>query len=240
MMTAVKQRANIENLVLPANSVIIESELRGYVNEAVQELYDLLIASRGVEYNRKDFVFTTFGNQAVYPLPSDFYSLISCDLQLGANVVLSALPYMEFERNHYRVYSGWYWTTPVKYRLLGNPDTSGATLQSQMISFIPAPSSITTVVLHYFPVFRKFLTDGTEDANVFDGVGGWEGHVIWNVAAMCLEKLKQDSGFARAQVEKYTARIEALAPDRHAGDPERVHDSLNDIDGGAFGFSGLC
>jgi hypothetical protein len=239
-MTSAIQRAGIENLVAETNSVITKPELRGYFNEALAETYDLLIAARAQEFYRKDFVFTTTGNQAVYPLPSDFYELLSVDIQLGANVVLSAKPYMESERNAYRVYSGWFYYTPVMFRLLGNPDTTGATLQAPMISFIPAPSTLTEVVLHYMPAFRVFLTDGSEDKNVFDGVNAWEGHAIWNVAAMCLEKLKQDSGFARAQVERYTKRIEALAPDRHAGDPERVHDSLSDIDGGAFGWNGLA
>jgi hypothetical protein len=237
MLTAAQQRSNIENLVLAANSVITLPEMRGYFNEALQETYDLIVQARGQEWYRKSYTFQTTSNQSGYPIPADLYQLISVDINLGGNLFLTARPYMESERNAFRWLSAWFYDTPVYFRLQGTPDSTGANLAPSNINFIPSPNSNFAVTLNYYPVFRPFLTDGTEDNNVFDGINGWEGHAIWAVTAICLEKLKQDSSFARAQVEKFTQRIEALAPDRHAGDPERVHDTLT---GGndAFGFTG--
>ena len=236
MLTSVQQRANIENLVLAANSVITLPELRGYINEGIQELYDLLVECRGPEWFRKSYTFNTTSNQSGYATPSDLYNLISVDINLGGNLFITARPYMEAERNAFRWNSAWYYDTPVYFRLQGTPDSTGANLAPSNINFIPSPNSNFAVTLNYVPAFRPFLTDGTEDGNVFDGVSGWEGLPIWAVTAICLEKLKQDSSFARAQVEKYTRRIEALGNDRQAGDAERVHDTLNA--GTMSGFSG--
>lgn len=239
MITGVLQRANLENLVAESNSVITLPEIRGYLVEATQELYDILISARGQEHYRASYTFNTESNRTSYPLPQNFYQLLSVDINLGGNLYLSARPYNEWERNAFKWIPGWYYNTPVYFRMLGVPDSTGANLQPGMINFIPSPNSAFQVTLNYYPVFRPWLLDGTEDSNVFDGVNGWHGHAIWNVAAVCLEKLKQDSSFARAQVAKYTQRIEALAPDRHAGDAERVHDSLASNDG-TFGFSGYA
>jgi hypothetical protein len=235
MLTSVLQRANLENLVQDANSVILKSEVRSYLNEALQETYDLLIQARGQDWYRSSYQFQTSANQSAYPLPANFYQGISVDINLGGNLFITGKPYTESERNSFRWSTGWLYNTPVLFRLLGTPDSTGANLAPASINFIPAPNSNFQVTLNYYPTFRAFLTDGTEDSNVFDGVNGWEGHAIWAVAAICLEKLKQDSSFARAQVMKFTERIEALAPDHHAGDPERVHDSISG-DATVFGW----
>lgn len=231
MLTAIQQRANIENLVAAAGTFISLPELRGYVNELGSELYDELVQNAHPEWFRKTAIFTTTGNQGAYPLPADIYLLLSVDVFLAPNMVISARPYMESERNMFRWYPGWFYNTPVYFRLLGVPASTGANIQPPMISFIPAPASTYQVGVNYYPPFRTFATDGSEDANIMDGMNGWEGYVIWGATAICLEKLKQNSDYAMNRMAQYKARIESLAADRHAGDAERVHDVSSDNDG---------
>jgi hypothetical protein len=235
MLTSIQRRANIENFVLASGSMIQLPELREYVNEVSQELYDMLVAARAQEYFRKAYSFQTSPNVGEYILPRDLYQLLSVDLFIAPNQVLSARPYMEAERNRFRWYPGWYYNQPVFYRLLGSPVTKAAVLQPRRINFIPQPAAVNTIVLNYYPVFTPFATDGTEDNFVFDGINGWESYIIWKVAAICLEKMEQSSEFAMTRAEEVRLRVLELASDNDAGNAERIHDVAADAE--PFGWS---
>lgn len=237
MLTSIVRRANIENFVAESGTLISNPELREYVNEVRMELYELLVEARGQEFYRKEYTFQTSPNIGEYSLPDDFFELISTDLYIAPNQVLSARPYMEAERNRFRWYPGWYYNQPVYYRLLGSPQNKGAALQPQRINFIPAPASVNTIVLNYVPVAKPFLTDGTEDNLVIDGVSGWEAFIVWGVVQICLEKMEQNSDFAMTQQAKVRQRIMDLAVDRDAGAAERVHDVSQDLE--PFGFGAM-
>lgn len=237
MLTSITRRANIENFVGESGTLITNPELREYVNEAGQELYDLLVEARGPEFFRKAYTFTTSPSVGEYSLPNDLHELISVDLFIAPNQVLSARPYMESERNRFRWYPGWYFNMPVYYRLLGSPTSKAAVLQPYRINFIPQPTAVNTVVINYVPVFKVWATDGTEDNFVFDGVNGWESYIVWSVAAMCLEKMEQSSEFALAQKVRIEQRIRDLAADRDAGNAERVHDVSADLE--PFGWGSM-
>jgi hypothetical protein len=220
MVAAVQNRANLENF----SGTVTSANIRDYLNEALQGVYDELVAARGQEFFRKDYTLTTVPNQPAYPLPSDFYELISVDILLSQNWTIAAKPYMESERNMFRWMPGWYYNTPVYYRLLGNPQNTGAAIVPPTINFIPYPPSSVPVVMHYYPIFNKFATDGSQDSYVFDGVNGWEAYAIWLATAMALEKLERDPTFALTMAQDAKERIQAMASDRHAGNPERVQD----------------
>jgi hypothetical protein len=137
---------------------------------------------------------------------------------------------MEGERNMFRYYPGWYYQTPIYFRIQGAPMSVAAALQPPMLNFIPAPNATTSFMLHYVPTFGKWLTDGTQDGLVFDGVNGFEAYAIWGAVAMALEKLEQDSSFAQRKQEEQKKRIQAMAVDRMAGQAERVADVTGDVD----------
>jgi hypothetical protein len=227
MLTEVQRRANVENFVAAANTFITLPEIRSYLNETLLELYDMLIAARSQEWFRKSFQFNTIGNQPAYPCPPDMYQLLSVDIFFGGNLVVSAKSYHERNRNALRWVPGWSYWYPVYYRLIGSPSPTGAALTPTMINFIPFPSSAIPVTLNYYPTFTPFATDGTEDANIFNGISGWEGYAIWKTAAICLEKMQKDSTFCRTQVSEFKQRIEALAADQNAGESEQVADTYD-------------
>lgn len=237
MLTQIQRRANIENFVLASGSMITLPELRDYVNEFGQELYDLLLDARGMEYNRKAWVTATNPNQSEYILPPDFYQCLSVDIFIAPNQVLSARPYMEAERNRFRWYPGWYYNQPVWWRILGTPMVKGAAIQPQRINFIPAPAAAVTFVVNYWPIFKTFATDGTEDTLYIDGINGWEMYIVWKVVATCLEKMEQNSEFAQTRAAQLLQRIQDLADDHNAGNAERVHDVSQDLE--PFGFGAM-
>lgn len=236
MVTQIIRRANVENFVAASGTLISLPEIRGYINEVGSELYDMLVAARGQEAYRKAYTFQTIANVGEYSLPADFYQLISTDFYIAPNQVMSGRPYMEGERNRFRWYPGWFYNMPVYYRLLGNPTNKAAALQPQRINFIPQPPSTNTIVLWYLPIFKAWNEDGSEDNLVFDGVNGWEAYIIWTVAAICLEKLEQNSDFALGRAAALKDRITNLAADRDAGSAERVHDVTQDDAPFGFGF----
>ena len=110
LITSVQLRANIDSQAGP----VTLPEIREYLNEGLAEYWDLLVQGRGQEHIRKANTFSTVAGTAAYPLPVDFYELISVDVQIAPNQYLTATPYMESERNAFRPVSYTHLTLPTK------------------------------------------------------------------------------------------------------------------------------
>jgi hypothetical protein len=211
MILAVRRRANIESQV----GFISDAEITEYLNYCLSDLYDQLVQAGGQPWYRNSYTFTSVNNTSAYSLPTDFYRLVSVDIALGGGLVISARPYMEAERNRFRwYYQGWFAGRPVFYRLLGN-----------QINFIPTPSGSYSITLNYYPTFAKLVSG----SDTFDGVNGWEELAVWKAAAYCKAKGDEDPGYCEAQAAKLQERIDALAAQRDAENPERVHDVTVDL-----------
>lgn len=87
-----RRRADMEN-----SQFISDAEANDMINEAYCELYDLLVSAYE-NYYAKWYNFTTTPGTVSYALPSDFYKLISLDMQVG-NLYATLYPYQEMERN---------------------------------------------------------------------------------------------------------------------------------------------
>lgn len=222
MIQSVRSRANIENQY----AFISDSEITGYLNYCLAELYERLCMAGGQEFFRKTASQTTNNTDDTYPLPGDFFRLTSVDAVFATNIYITCQPFMEEERNRYRWYPGWQYNRPVYYRMLGNK-----------IRFIPTPSGTFTVNINYYPIYKKLK--GTYDASTgaitegsasFDGVNGWEEEAIWRAVVYCKQKGEEDASFAQARVEEIAQRIAAMAATRDATGPERVHDVWTNYD----------
>lgn len=232
MITSVQRRANIDNQAGP----ILLPEIREYLNEGLTEFSDLLIEARGQEHCRKASSFNTVGNTASYVLPADFYELISVDIQIAPNQLITAEPYMERERNAFKLYPGWTFAGGLYkwyYRILGSTGdqnvTSGALAEKQ-INFIPTPQAAYTVTLNYVWRYPTFDIAGSQDTNVVNGVNGWEVYAVWWAVSACKNRLKEDATFALQRVAELKDRIQNLAPQNDAGQAERIQDVERDMD----------
>jgi hypothetical protein len=88
----VRQRTSLES-----SQSVTDVEVNEYINQSIAELYDLLIASQGMEFYEKDAPsFTTVGGTTLYALPRDFYRVLRVEANLsGFNVPLKPFTHVE-------------------------------------------------------------------------------------------------------------------------------------------------
>lgn len=221
----VRQRADMVNSLF-----VTEPELNGYINSSYQELYDLLVQKYGDNYYvATPYSFTTDGVNDTFPLPADFYKLLGVDLQLSGNSpngYITLRPFNFAERNRYIIpnYTTPYGTSNLRYRLLGNG-----------LWLTPRASSGQTVRLWYVPR----LTLPVNDADVIDGVSGWEEYIVVDAVIKCKLKEESDPSVELALKQELVKRIESAAENRDAGSPPTVVDTQWSNGGpGGFGYPG--
>jgi hypothetical protein len=216
MIQSVRRRANIENQY----AFIPDAELTEYLNAGLAKVYEMLVEAKGQEFYVAKYTFNTQANTDTYALPGDMFELMAVDLNLGNMITLTCRPFMLSERNRYRWFPGWNYTLPVYYRI-----------QGANIKFIPAPSSVYSCTLQYYPTYQLLA----DPADSFDGVNGWEEYGVWAAVADCKAKGDEDPSYARSMCAEIKEKIEAMAADRAGYDAERVHDVSADFD--PFGLS---
>jgi len=215
LIQSVRRRANIEN----QTAFIPDAEITEYINYGLSDLSDILVEAAGQPWYRASKTFTTSSNVDTYSWTTigatDMYLLQSVDIQISAGgETISALPFMEAERNRYKYYPTWTFDTPVFYRMEG----SG-------IKFIPVPNGQHQVVLNYYPV-NPFLVSGSD---TFDGVNAWEEYAIWRAVSDCKAKLEEDPSYAIGRMAQLRAKIIALAEQRDTGSPERMKETHSEL-----------
>jgi hypothetical protein len=205
-----------------------DAELDERINEALAELYDLLIQHRGHGYYHAERSFSTASGQTQYPLPDDFYQLLSV-----------------------RITDGTAWHQPDVWQMqdlatLSALQLAGGSglgryfyrLQAGALSIRPAPVDTITVHLDYIPAFPGLK--GPKER--FDGVNGWEKWACLTAAAELAlkeENLELASSLQarRSDVEQ---KIRALAGSRDAARPPRIQDTRRDWWGRRYGRRGEC
>lgn len=224
LMTAVRGWTNTEN----RTGFFTDADIRRALNEGLQEFWEKLIAARGQEHVRKPWPITVAANVSAYPLPPDFFELISIDIQVGPGQFISCRPYMESERNAFRLYpgwSGWYMGLPTYFRIQGSDLAANSPApHDKTINFIPASTSSFPITLNYIYTFPVFDVGGAQDANKIDSINGWTNYAVWYAAAIGKAKLKEDGSKAESQMARIAARIQEMAGQNSAGDAERIRD----------------
>jgi hypothetical protein len=230
LMLQVQQKANLENRV----GFVTLPEQRANLNEGLQEFHDLLVEARGQTHIRRSQSFLCQQGVSDYPLPADFFEMDSLDIELSPNQFLTATPYMEFERNAFRLYpafSGWYFGAPVYYRIYGSSAIANvAIVAEKIVRFQPIPQSTYPIVVNYYYTFPSFDLAGANDANFVDSINGWTQYAVWWAVAAAKHKLKEDASFAMNRMAQLAQRIANLASQTDAGSAERIKDVNVDYD----------
>ena len=78
----VRQRAD-----LVSSQFVTDTEVNEYINQSIAELYDLLLAARGMDFYEKFQTFATTGGTTLYSLAPDFYQLIRIEAVLSGFAV---------------------------------------------------------------------------------------------------------------------------------------------------------
>lgn len=220
-----------------------------FINQAMFELYDLLVTEYEDYFVAPPATFQVNGNTFLYPLPDGlipmldqngqtfipepFLKLIGVDLALNssANGYVSVNQFNFSDRNKF-VYpnsaSTIYGVFNLQYKLLGNK-----------IEFIPTPSAGQQIRLWYIPRLRTLLADN--DISTI-GFSGWLQYVIVRAAKYALDKEESDTSKLDQELAFLVKRIEASAMNRDAGMPATISDVRGRNNGwgngGSDGFHG--
>ena len=237
-----QQRADREN-----SQFVSTAEWNFFINQAMYELYDLLIDSYEDYFEAPEVTFTVNGTSQKYPLPDGqasftdsatglpivapaFYKLSGVDLAVSNtnNGFVNMNKYNLIDRNKF-VYpnssSTIYGVFNLQYRLMGNN-----------IRFIPVPSAGSVIRLLYIPRLPTLLQD-TDITTI--GYSGWLQYVIVRAAKYALDKEESDTATLVQEIQYLKKRIEEASMNRDVGQPDTVSDIRSRGMGGGFsGFDG--
>lgn len=222
-------RVNSDFVTLP--------EWNSYINQAMYELYDLLITVYEDYYIATPVKFVADGTTYLFPLPNGsntfingidntgapfippaFYKLVGVDLALNnaTNAWVTINKFNFADRNRF-VYpntaSTIYGVFNLQYRVMGNN-----------IEFIPTPSGGQALRLWYIPRLRELLQD-TDTTTV--SISGWIEYVIVKAAFYALTKEESDTTSLMLQLAALQKRIEETAANRDAGMPDKISNVNN-------------
>ena len=201
-------------------------EWNSYINQALFELYDLLVTVYDDYFLAVPYQFITNGSQTIYPMPTGsssfldinsvvakpFYKLRGVDLGLdqSGNALVTVKKFDFIARNRYvypNITSGYLGVFNLRYRLMGND-----------LHFIPTPASGQVIRVWYVPKMSQLL----KDTDIADGVSGWLEYVIVRAAKYALDKEESDSGMLTQELMFLKQRIEESAINRDIGEPDTI------------------
>lgn len=237
---AAQQRADRVN-----SNFVSLPEWNSYINQAMFELYDLLVTVYEDYFIAPTASFVADGSTFLYPLPdgitsftnaagSSFvaqplYKLTGVDLMVNnANNAYVTVPKFNFSDRNKFIYpnssSTIYGVFNLQYRMLGSK-----------IEFIPTPSANQTIRLWYIPRLTQLLRD-TDVTTA--GISGWIEYVIVRAAKYALDKEESDTSQLTQQVAFVKARIEESASNRDAGRPDTISNTRGNWGTGQDGGGG--
>jgi hypothetical protein len=230
-----QQRADRVN-----SNFVTQADWRTYINQAMFELYDLLITVYEDYYVAQPISFVANGSTFLYPLPNGsntftntltgtsftpppYYKLLGVDLalQTANNAFVTINKFNFIDRNRF-VYpntaSTIYGVFNLQYRVMGNN-----------IEFIPTPSG-NQIIPRLIELLQE--TDTTTS-----GISGWIEYVIVRAAKYALDKEESDTSKLDAQILFLKQRIEESAANRDAGQPDTISNTRSGWGGSGNGSS---
>lgn len=197
---------------------ISDTELTRLVNLKIRELYDLLVEARGGDYYANEATIAIVGGTSRYPLPLDFYQLLSVTLEWAAERFELVWPVGTMRQR-----------VPLQnWRQWSEREPKGYKLRASQLEFLPVPTSAVTCRLQYVPAF----VDLVADADAFDGINGWEKMAAVGVALEMLAIEKRSNGKLEQAYAEQLDRIATMKSERDAEVPKEVVD----IGGRSYGL----
>lgn len=205
LRTRVRQTADMED----DGNFITDSELNGYINESIAELYDLILDNESGEVFVKNHVIPTQVGTYSYELASDFYKLSSVHYYSGGDYH-PAFPtdprrYAELAANPPD-------QTCPEYYLRFNPTTGAKQL------FVFPEVDENNLAITYMP-FAPIME--TDDAT-WDGFNGWEEFAVVSSAIKCLEKQEQDTAALQLRLQRLEKRVKSHSAYMDTGLPDTI------------------
>ena len=240
---AAQQRADRVN-----SNFVSTEEWNQYINQAMYELYDLLITVYEDYFLAPPVQFVANGNAFLYPIPDGttvfqngvtlqnfipqaLYKLYGIDLALqnATNAFVTTNKFNFVDRNRFvfpNTASTIYGVFNLQYRLVGG-----------QLMFIPTPSANQTLRIWYVPRLTNLLRD--TDTTV-TGISGWVEYIIVRAAKYALDKEESDTSILVQELVALTERIQSSASNRDQGQPDKISDTRinNGWNGNGSGWNG--
>lgn len=241
MRTSAMQRADR----LGSNFVTVP-EWNSYLNQAMYELYDLLITAYEDYFKAPSASFQVNGTSFIYALPDGltpffddngspfvakpFYKLLGMDLAVNTanNGYVTINKYNFVDRNTF-VYpntaSTIYGVFNLRYRIMGSN-----------VEFIPTPSGNQKIRIQYIPRLPKLLADSDLTTT---GISDWNEYIILKAAILALTKEESDTSRLEAQLQYQIERIQDSSVNRDAGMPDTISNTRG-VSGNGWGRGGTA
>lgn len=209
-----RDRADMRN-----SQFIEDAELTNYINNSLAELHDILIGAYNEEYVMEMVEFTSSGGVDNYPLPDGtnydgapkFYKLRGVDVRVLENQWQTVHRFNWNERNADQNNVSWAlgnypW---IRYRTVGSK-----------VFFSRIPDVNSQFRFWYYPKCVVLVND----SDVYDDVNGYAEYVIVDAAIKMMQKEESDVSVLMAQKQALKVRIQEMAQNRDANEPESVSD----------------
>lgn len=198
-----------------AASVFSDATINEFVNDAISEFYEKLVAARGHEYFLATTAISVTGGTSSYTLPATFFELSTLTLEWDANSHELVAPIDSLLHRHiYNNCQNWSRGSRKGYRISGTQDGT------QSIEFLPTPGASVTARVRYIPTFAPLVAD----TDVIFIVNGFD-KLVELTAAIEMRSVK---GLPIAALQALQAvqleRVEEMAAERLADQPARVVD----------------
>lgn len=228
-----------------SSKFVSDDEIKTMLRESYAELYDLLVAARGVEFYRVTTEVTVPADTQRYALDTtnvpDFYQLLEVLVARRATITEQVVeggtwyvitnPSDWVTLRPYQVHEtaallNSDYTTPdcMRYRLGGAQYAGTATEPYPYLELLPAPTENVAIRLIYLPISSVATDDESPGSETIDGINGYEEFIVCDVAARILAIEESDTSYWVGRREQIRARIAGLAGARDAGHPERIVD----------------
>lgn len=186
MITAARQRSDQENSLFCTNA-----EITQLINANIRKIHRRIVKSYGNAYAGASTTITTVAGTEAYALPATFMKLSSYGVWwIVGNEKRRMSRYDPNRSNDQEPAEGW---TTWSYDRRSNVQYD---LFNKQIRFLPTPRAAHSVLVYYIPTPTTLVLE----ADVYDGIAGFEEAIIWATAADMLAKQESDNSFQVAQM----------------------------------------
>lgn len=192
------------------STALTNAVMDGFINYGVKEVHELVI-----KHNPKLVVkptspdLTTVPGTATVALPTDFLKLFVKPLLVVGSSLLRLSEY-DLDEEAFLQESADLWGE-AKYRYM---------LQAGFLRLVPTPTVADTIRLWYLPHATKLVND----ADVYDGVNGYEDLVIEYALKQAAERDRRPTADHDANIARLTASLMHAMESRDKSEPEYLFD----------------
>lgn len=206
-----RQRAD-----MVGSTFVTDSELTGYINQGLFELYDRVVAAFEDYFTTSTTFTISSGN--TYTLPASFYKLRGLDYQTDSVTgVYVPLRQYNFLNRNIRNTAPYYMTggTAREFRIMGD-----------QLMFIPSDGATGNYRLWYVPSISP-LSSGSDTIPESLSKFGWDEYIVLFAAERMMSKEESDIRDVSQQRAEIAARIDKMAANRNIEQVEHVTDTQN-------------